>query len=52
MEEKQNIITANTYKFQEKFDKIADQALEKWNIDKEVFADLCLTWVRHNAKWD
>jgi len=52
MEEKLNIDTANTYLLQDKFDKIAKQALEKWNIDKEVFADLCLTWVRYNAQWD
>lgn len=52
MEERLNITTANTYILQDKFDKIAEQALEKWNIDKEVFADLCLSWVRQQAKWD
>lgn len=47
-----NINDANTYLLQDKFDKIAEQAMEKWNIDKEVFADLCLFWVRYNAKWN
>lgn len=52
MEERQNICEANTYELQEKFNKVSEKIMDKLNIDREVYAELCLGWVRENAKWD
>ena len=47
-----NIITANLYELQPKFDEVATKFRTEHDIDKETFAQLCLDWVRENAKWD
>jgi len=52
MEEKLTICTANIYELQERFNNGAVKIMDNLNIDKEVFAELCLCWVREHAKWD
>jgi hypothetical protein len=42
---------APIYIIQEKFDTYAEVFMKNLKIDKEVFAAVCLDWVRYNAKW-
>ena len=47
-----NILTANLYELQPKFNDYAIKFKTEFDIDNETFAHLCLDWVRENAKWD
>ena len=44
--------TANLYQLQDTYDTKADAFCKEHSINKEVFADLALSWVRANAHWD
>lgn len=46
-----NMCEANVYELQEKFDEYAEIFRKQLNIDKQVFAHLCMSWVVHEGEW-
>jgi len=51
VEKKLSITEANIYEVQQWYDKFAERFMDKMNVDKSVFAECSLSWVRYNAEW-